>query len=53
VLEIDDRVILPLKAQNRVLVTLAGVLLSWAVPCLDVKVDYCPGRLNQICLLKT
>jgi len=29
------------------LITSADVLHSWAVPSLGIKVDACPGRLNQ------
>ena len=32
------------------LVTAADVLHSWAVPSLGIKVDACPGRLNQVFL---
>jgi len=31
-------------------VTAADVLHSWAIPSLGVKVDACPGRLNQVFL---
>ena len=47
-LEVDNRVVLPVKTHVRVLVTAADVLHSWAVPSLGVKVDACPGRLNQV-----
>jgi len=46
-LEVDNRVVLPVKTHIRVLVTSADVLHSWAVPSFGVKVDACPGRLNQ------
>ena len=46
-LEVDNRVILPDSTHARVLVTAADVLHSWAVPSLGVKMDACPGRLNQ------
>jgi len=49
-LEVDNRVILPVKTHIRVLVTAADVLHSWAVPAFGVKVDACPGRLNQTTL---
>ena len=39
--------ILPSRTHIRVLVTAADVLHSWAVPALGVKMDACPGRLNQ------
>lgn len=46
-LEVDNRVVLPSKTHIRLLVTAADVLHSWAVPSFGVKVDACPGRLNQ------
>jgi cytochrome c oxidase subunit 2 len=49
-LEVDNRVILPLNTHIRVLVTAADVLHSWAVPSFGVKVDATPGRLSQISL---
>ena len=49
-LEVDNRVVLPLKTHVRVLITAADVLHSWAVPSLGVKLDACPGRLNQTSL---
>lgn len=47
-LEVDNRVVLPIKNYIRILVTAADVLHSWAIPSLGIKVDACPGRLNQI-----
>lgn len=49
-LEVDNPVVLPVKTHVRVLVTSSDVLHSWAVPSLGVKIDACPGRLNQISL---
>ena len=49
-LEVDNRVVLPLKTHIRVLITAADVLHSWAIPSLGVKLDACPGRLNQTSL---
>lgn len=49
-LEVDNRVVLPVNTHIRVLVTAADVLHSWAVPSFGVKVDACPGRLNQTTL---
>lgn len=49
-LEVDNRVVLPLNTHIRVLVTAADVLHSWAIPSLGVKLDACPGRLNQTSL---
>nr|QWK44926.1 cytochrome oxidase subunit II [Pseudochorda nagaii] len=47
-LEVDNRLVVPTNTHIRVLVTSADVLHSWAVPSLGVKVDACPGRLNQV-----
>jgi cytochrome c oxidase subunit 2 len=47
-LEVDNRVILPTHTHIRVLVTSTDVLHSWAIPSLGIKIDACPGRLNQI-----
>nr|YP_010994972.1 cytochrome c oxidase subunit II [Homoeocerus striicornis]WOZ13980.1 cytochrome c oxidase subunit 2 [Homoeocerus striicornis] len=46
-LDVDNRVVLPMNTQIRVLVTAADVLHSWAVPALGIKIDAIPGRLNQ------
>nr|AOO96904.1 cytochrome c oxidase subunit II [Anopheles subpictus]AOO96905.1 cytochrome c oxidase subunit II [Anopheles subpictus]AOO96907.1 cytochrome c oxidase subunit II [Anopheles subpictus] len=47
-LDVDNRVVLPMNNQIRILVTATDVLHSWTVPSLGVKVDATPGRLNQI-----
>nr|YP_010614716.1 cytochrome c oxidase subunit II [Enchytraeus irregularis]WAS35291.1 cytochrome c oxidase subunit II [Enchytraeus irregularis] len=47
-LEVDNRVVLPMKMEIRVLVTAADVIHAWTVPALGVKVDAVPGRLNQL-----
>jgi cytochrome c oxidase subunit 2 len=49
-LEVDQRVVLPLKTHIRVVITSADVLHSWAMPSLGVKCDAVPGRLNQVSL---
>nr|YP_010580027.1 cytochrome c oxidase subunit II [Microchironomus tener]UZS77066.1 cytochrome c oxidase subunit II [Microchironomus tener] len=46
-LDVDNRVILPINNQIRILVTATDVLHSWTVPSLGVKIDANPGRLNQ------
>ena len=46
-LEVDNRLIVPIQTQVRVLVTAADVLHSFAVSSLSVKIDAVPGRLNQ------
>jgi cytochrome c oxidase subunit 2 len=47
-LEVDNKVVLPINTHIRILVTAADVLHCWAVPSLGVKVDATPGRLNQL-----
>jgi len=47
-LEVDQRVVLPSNTHIRALITAADVLHSWAIPSLGVKMDACPGRLNQV-----
>lgn len=49
-LTVDNHLPLPTKEHIRVLVTSADVLHSWSVPSLGVKLDACPGRLNQVSL---
>lgn len=49
-LETDNRVSLPIRTHIRLLITSADVLHSWAVPSFGIKVDACPGRLNQAAL---
>nr|ABV71226.1 cytochrome oxidase subunit II [Dicranomyia variabilis] len=46
-IDVDNRVVLPMNSQIRILVTAADVLHSWTVPAFGVKVDATPGRLNQ------
>ena len=38
---------IPAEADIRVLVTSHDVLHSWAVPSLGLKLDACPGRIND------
>lgn len=46
-LDVDNRIILPINAQVRIIVSAADVLHSWTIPSLGVKIDATPGRLNQ------
>nr|AIA22537.1 cytochrome c oxidase subunit II [Neopsylla paranoma]AIA22539.1 cytochrome c oxidase subunit II [Neopsylla paranoma]AIA22541.1 cytochrome c oxidase subunit II [Neopsylla paranoma] len=46
-LDVDNRITLPMNSQIRVLITASDVLHSWTVPSLGIKVDATPGRLNQ------
>ena len=47
-LEVDNRLMLPVKVNVKFLITSSDVLHSFAVPSLGIKVDGTPGRLNQI-----
>ena len=47
-LEVDNRLIIPWNEHLRFLVSSADVLHSWSIPSLGVKIDACPGRLNQV-----
>jgi cytochrome c oxidase subunit 2 len=46
-LEVDNRVILPVDTHIRFLVSARDVIHCWSVPSLGVKCDGIPGRLNQ------
>nr|YP_009742236.1 cytochrome c oxidase subunit II [Zemeros flegyas]QID90327.1 cytochrome c oxidase subunit II [Zemeros flegyas]WAR51453.1 cytochrome c oxidase subunit 2 [Zemeros flegyas] len=46
-LDVDNRIILPMNNQIRILITATDVIHSWTIPSLGVKVDANPGRLNQ------
>jgi len=47
-LEVDTPIKLPTCTRIRVLVSSYDVLHSWAIPSLGIKLDACPGRLNQV-----
>lgn len=46
-LDVDNRVLLPVKTPIRLLITAEDVIHSFAVPSLGVKLDAIPGRLNH------
>lgn len=46
-LDTDEHLILPSNILIRFLITSTDVLHSWAIPALGIKMDACPGRLNQ------
>jgi cytochrome c oxidase subunit 2 len=46
-LEVDNRVILPVDTHIRFIITARDVIHSFAVPSLGLKLDALPGRLNQ------
>lgn len=47
-LDVDNRTVVPVHTQVRILISSADVLHSWTVPSLGVKADAVPGRLNQV-----
>lgn len=47
-LEVDNRIVTPIRLEIRLLITAADVIHSWTVPTLGIKVDAIPGRLNQL-----
>nr|WIM00450.1 cytochrome c oxidase subunit II [Graphium agetes] len=46
-LDVDNRIVLPMNNQIRVMVTATDVIHSWTIPSLGIKIDANPGRLNQ------
>nr|YP_010586539.1 cytochrome c oxidase subunit II [Rhyacophila kando]UZZ44353.1 cytochrome c oxidase subunit II [Rhyacophila kando] len=46
-LHTDNRTILPMYTQIRLITTALDVIHSWTVPTLGIKIDSTPGRLNQ------
>ncbi len=46
-LETDNRVVIPVDTNIRILVTSQDVIHSWAVPAFGVKIDSVPGRTNE------
>ena len=52
-LEVDNRVVIPIELPVRILISSEDVLHSWAVPSLGLKTDAIPGRLNQATLTST
>ncbi|YP_089593.1 cytochrome c oxidase subunit II (mitochondrion) [Rhinatrema bivittatum] len=52
-LEVDNRMVVPVESPIRMLITAEDVLHSWAVPSMGVKTDAIPGRLNQTTFIIT
>jgi len=50
-LEVDNRILVPVNTHIRVVVTAADVIHAWAVPSLGIKIDAVPGRLNQTSMI--
>ena len=47
-LEVDNRIVVPVDKVVRVQVTADDVLHAWAVPAFGIKIDGVPGRLNEL-----
>nr|QWC53718.1 cytochrome c oxidase subunit [Rhizoctonia solani] len=50
-LDVDNRVIVPVDTHIRFIVTATDVIHDFAVPSLGLKIDAVPGRLNQTSVL--
>lgn len=46
-LEVDNRIVLPVYSDIRFLITAEDVIHSWTIPSLGIKLDAIPGRINQ------
>ena len=46
-LETDNRIVLPVDTDVRILVTADDVIHAWTIPAFGVKIDAVPGRLNE------
>nr|YP_003703.1 cytochrome c oxidase subunit II [Caenolestes fuliginosus]CAD48229.2 cytochrome oxidase subunit II [Caenolestes fuliginosus] len=52
-LEVDNRIVLPMELPIRMLISSEDVIHAWAIPSLGLKTDAIPGRLNQATLTST
>ncbi|MCE3232360.1 MAG: coxB [Rickettsiaceae bacterium] len=46
-LDVDNRVVLPVDTTIRIQTTGADVIHNWAIPAFGIKIDAVPGRLNE------
>nr|YP_009946923.1 cytochrome c oxidase subunit II [Stenopsyche angustata]QOH91241.1 cytochrome c oxidase subunit 2 [Stenopsyche angustata] len=47
-LDVDNRIVLPMKTQIRSIISSSDVIHAWTIPALGIKSDAVPGRLNQM-----
>nr|WRQ18136.1 cytochrome c oxidase subunit 2 [Anaceratagallia venosa] len=47
-LDTDNRMIMPFNTEIRLLVSSLDVIHSWTIPSMGIKIDACPGRINQM-----
>nr|YP_009733523.1 cytochrome c oxidase subunit II [Krisna rufimarginata]QHV34361.1 cytochrome c oxidase subunit II [Krisna rufimarginata] len=52
-IENDNRLTLPFNVKIRMIVSSSDVIHSWTIPCLGVKIDAIPGRINQSTMMIT
>lgn len=52
-LEVDERIVLPVDTTVRVLISAEDVIHSFAVPAFGIKLDAVPGRVNETWLRAT
>ncbi len=50
-LDVDNKLVIPVDCHIRLIITGSDVLHSFAVPSLGLKLDAVPGRLNQVSFL--
>lgn len=50
-LDVDNRVVVPVDTHIRFICTGQDVIHDFAVPALGVKIDCVPGRLNQVSVI--
>nr|AUT13419.1 cytochrome c oxidase subunit 2 [Mycopsylla gardenensis] len=50
-LEVDNTTPIPMNCQIRFIITSLDVIHSWTIPCLGIKMDATPGRLNQMSII--
>lgn len=46
-LDVDNRIVVPVNKTVRMVITADDVIHAWAVPAFGVKMDAVPGRLNE------
>nr|WRK21481.1 cytochrome c oxidase subunit II [Nelidina sp. n.] len=46
-LDVDNRICIPQNIKTRMLISSYDVIHSWTIPSLGIKIDGCPGRMNQ------
>nr|QNQ65310.1 cytochrome c oxidase subunit II [Amphiura sp. JN-2020] len=47
-LEVDNRLVLPINTDIRIMTSSTDVIHAWSLPVLGLKMDAVPGRLNQM-----